>query len=159
MKTIFINVEGIHQFINAMEASQRKYKHAEIVINDEYMHAVALKLLLQSAEYETETQEWSKLPEDKQTWLEWKTTFRAAYVAKRRTEAAIEGEEKPFGVSSPSSAASAGLFVKYASLKVAFHAVQVLCSSGSFNPFPVYVSDSPDCSSYFMYILALYDEF
>ena len=32
-----------------------------------------------------------------QTWETWKTTFRAAYVAKRRSEAAGEGEQKPFG--------------------------------------------------------------
>ena len=52
--------------------------------------------LLQSVEYETETQEWSKLPEDNQTWDDWKTTFCAAYVAKRRLEAVREGENKPF---------------------------------------------------------------
>ena len=97
MKTLFSGAEGIPQFINAMEAAQRKSKRAKLVIHDEYMHAVALKLLLQSGEYETETREWSKLPEDKQTWSEWKTTFWAAYVAKRRVEAAWEGEEKPFG--------------------------------------------------------------
>ena len=56
------------QFINAMEAAQRKSKRAKLVINDEYLHAVALKLLLQSGEYETETREWSKLPEADQTW-------------------------------------------------------------------------------------------
>ena len=50
-----------------------------------------------SGEYEMETREWSKLPEDKQTWEDWKTTFRAAYVAKRRSEAAREGEQKPCG--------------------------------------------------------------
>ena len=52
------------------------------------MHAVALKLLLQSGEYETETHEWSKLPEDQQTWVVCKTTFREAYVTKIRSEAA-----------------------------------------------------------------------
>ena len=66
-----------------MKAAHRKSKRAKLVINDEYLHAVALKLLLQSGEYETETQERSKLPEDKQTWEDWKTTFRAVYVAKR----------------------------------------------------------------------------
>ena len=58
---------------------------------------MALKSLLQSGEYDTETREWSKIPEDEQTWAEWKTTFRAACVAKRGAEAAREGEEKPFG--------------------------------------------------------------
>ena len=56
-----------------------------------------LKLLLQSGEYETETQEWSKLPEDQKTWTAWKTTFREAYFAKIRDEAAWEEEKKPFG--------------------------------------------------------------
>ena len=58
MMTLFSNAEGIPQFINAMEAAQRKSKRAKLVINDEYMHDVALKLLLQSGEYETETREW-----------------------------------------------------------------------------------------------------
>ena len=66
-----------------MEAAQRKSKRAKLIINDEYLHAVALKSLLQSGDYETETREWSKLPEAKQNWADWKTTFRASYVAKR----------------------------------------------------------------------------
>ena len=64
MKTLFRNVEGISQFINSMEAAQQKPKGAKLVIHDKYIHTVALKLLLQSGEYETETREWSKLPDD-----------------------------------------------------------------------------------------------
>ena len=55
MKSLYKDSEGVPQFINAMEAAQRKSKRAKLVINDEYLHAVALKLLLQSGEYETET--------------------------------------------------------------------------------------------------------
>ena len=97
MKKLFRDAEGIPQFINAMEAAQRKSKSVKLVINDDYLHSVALKLLLQSGDYKTETREWSKLLEEKQTWPEWKITFRVAHVAKRRAEAAKEGEEKPFG--------------------------------------------------------------
>ena len=64
-----------------MEAAQLKYKREKLVINDEYLHDVALKYLLKSGEYETETREWSKLPEEKQTWADWKTMFCAVYVA------------------------------------------------------------------------------
>ena len=67
-KTLYKNSDGVPQLINAMEAAQRKSKRAKLIINDEYMHDVALKYLLQSGEYETETREWSKLPEDEQTW-------------------------------------------------------------------------------------------
>ena len=63
------------------------------------MHAVTLKFILQAGEYETETREWSKLPDDQQTWTAWKETFREANVAKRISEAVLEGEGKPFGVS------------------------------------------------------------
>ena len=97
MNSIYKDSEGVPQFINSIKAAQRKSKHAKLVINDKYLHAVALKSLLQSGEYETETREWSKLPEDKQTWADWKTKFRAAYVVKRRSEAAQEGEQKTFG--------------------------------------------------------------
>ena len=46
MKTLFSDVEGIPHFIITMEAAQRKSKRTKLVINDEYMHSVALKLLL-----------------------------------------------------------------------------------------------------------------
>ena len=59
MKTLFANSDGILQSINTMEAAQQKAKRAKLVIQDEYMHAVALKLLLKSGEYETETREVS----------------------------------------------------------------------------------------------------
>ena len=55
VKTLFRDAEGIPQFINAMEASQRKSKRAKLVINDKYLHTVALKLLPHSSEYEIET--------------------------------------------------------------------------------------------------------
>ena len=97
MKELYKDSYGVPQFINVMEAVQRKSKRAKLVINDEYLHAVALKSLLQLGEYETETQEWSKLPEADQTWEDWKTKFCTAYVAKRRSEAVREGEQKPFG--------------------------------------------------------------
>ena len=77
MKELYKDLDGVPQFINAMEAAKRKSKHAKLVINDEYLHAVVLKLLLQSVEYETETREWSKLPEADQTWEDWTTTFCA----------------------------------------------------------------------------------
>ena len=97
MKSLYKYSEGVPQFINAMEAEQRKSKFAKLVINDKYMQTVTLKILLQLGEYEMETREWLKLPEDKQTWEDWKTMFCAAYVTKRRSEAAREGEQKPFG--------------------------------------------------------------
>ena len=55
-KTLFSDAEEIPQYINAMESAKRKSKRAKLVITDEYMHAVALKLLLQSGEYEIEMQ-------------------------------------------------------------------------------------------------------
>ena len=87
MKELYKDSDGVPQFINAMEEEERKLKRAKLVINDDYLHTIVFKSLLQSGEYETETQEWSKLPEADQTWDNWKTTFHAAYVAKRRSEA------------------------------------------------------------------------
>ena len=57
MKTLLSDAEWIQHLTNAMEAAQRKYKRAKLVIHDKYMHAVALKLMLQSGEYEMETRE------------------------------------------------------------------------------------------------------
>ena len=57
MKSLYKDLEGFPQFINAVEVAQRKSKRAKLVINHEYLHSVALKPLLQSGEYETETWE------------------------------------------------------------------------------------------------------
>ena len=46
MKKLYKDLDGISQFINAMEAAQRNSKRAKLVINDEYLHAVAFKSLL-----------------------------------------------------------------------------------------------------------------
>ena len=48
MKLLYRDSEGVPQFINAMEAAQRKSKRAKLIINDKYLHAVAIKSLLQS---------------------------------------------------------------------------------------------------------------
>ena len=58
MKSLYRDSEGVPQFINAMEAAQRKSKREKLVINDNYLHAVVLKSLLQLGEYETEIREW-----------------------------------------------------------------------------------------------------
>ena len=43
MKELYKDSDGVPQFINAMKAAQRKSKRAKLVINDDYLHAVALK--------------------------------------------------------------------------------------------------------------------
>ena len=43
MKSLYKDSEGVPQFINAMEAAQRKSKRAKLVINDEYLNSAALK--------------------------------------------------------------------------------------------------------------------
>ena len=96
IKTLFTIADGTPQFIHAMKAAQKTSKRAKLVIQDDYMHAVALKLLPKLGEYETEMREWSKLPDDKKTWTAWKITFMEAYVAKIQAETAREEEEKPF---------------------------------------------------------------
>ena len=97
-KTLLTGADGIPQFINAIEAAHRKLKWEKLVIQDEYMHAVALKLLVKPGEYKTETREWLKLPDNQKTWKAWKATFREAYVAKRHAKEAQEVEENPLVV-------------------------------------------------------------
>ena len=43
MNSLYKYSEGVPQFINGMEAAQHKSKRAKLVINDEYLHAMALK--------------------------------------------------------------------------------------------------------------------
>ena len=46
MKLLYKDLEGVSQLINAMKAAQRNSKCAKLVIDNEYLHAVALKFLL-----------------------------------------------------------------------------------------------------------------
>ena len=41
IKELYKESDGFPQFINAMEAAQRKSKRAKLVISDNYLHAVA----------------------------------------------------------------------------------------------------------------------
>ena len=50
-KTLFTDADAIPQFINAMDMVHRKSKRAKLEIQDEYMHTVALNLLLKLGEY------------------------------------------------------------------------------------------------------------
>ena len=43
MKLLYKDSNGVPQFINAMEAAQRKSNRERFVINDEYLHNVVLK--------------------------------------------------------------------------------------------------------------------
>ena len=55
INTLFTDADGNPQFVNAMEVAQQKSKWAKLVIQDKYMHAMALKTLLKPGEYETDT--------------------------------------------------------------------------------------------------------
>ena len=45
MKLLYKDSDGVPQFINAMEVAQRKSKRAKLVINGDYLHAVALNAI------------------------------------------------------------------------------------------------------------------
>ena len=45
-ETLCADADGIPQFINTMEASQKKSKRVKLEVQDEYIHAVELKSLL-----------------------------------------------------------------------------------------------------------------
>ena len=42
MKALFTNADGVPQFVNTMEAVQRKSRWEKLEIQDEYIHAVAI---------------------------------------------------------------------------------------------------------------------
>ena len=93
MKSLYKDSEGVFQFINAMEAAQRKSNCAKLVINDEYLHTVALKSLLQSGEYETETWEWPKAPENNKPGRTGKPRF-ARHMSPRDDQKLLERENR-----------------------------------------------------------------
>ena len=49
-KTLFDDVDGIPQFINAMEAAHKKSKRAKLTIQEKDMQAVSIKLIFKLGE-------------------------------------------------------------------------------------------------------------
>ena len=68
MQTFWTKAEGVPQYINRMEAAQKKSVRTPLPVTDAVMQAIAFRAILTSGEYPDDIREWQKLTPAEQTW-------------------------------------------------------------------------------------------
>ena len=81
MMTMYTEVDSISEYINVLEDAWKRSARAAMPITDEQVMAIASRVGLGSGYYDTECQQWTKLPKDQFSWVARKATFRDANTA------------------------------------------------------------------------------
>ena len=68
MQTFWTEAEGVPQYINRMEATQKKHVRTLLPVNDVVMQVIAFRAILESGEYPGNMREWQKLPPAEHKW-------------------------------------------------------------------------------------------
>lgn len=87
MQSFYAEAEGIPEFINMLEDSQRKLARANLPMTDAQLLAIASTQILASDHFPRPTDEWEARPV--KTWAAWKVHYRAAHVARKRQLLAV----------------------------------------------------------------------
>ena len=80
----YASTEGIPEFINSLEAAQRKLARANLPMSDDQLLAIASTAVLAANDFPRPTDDWEAKPRAAKTWTAWKTHYRAAHIAKKR---------------------------------------------------------------------------
>ena len=75
--------DGIPEYINMLEAAQRKLVHANLPKSDDQLLAIASTAVLASYHFPCPTNDWEARPHVTKTWTEWKTHSYATHIAHR----------------------------------------------------------------------------
>ena len=93
MISFYQKTEGIPEYINDLEDAQRKLARAKLPMSNEQLLAIASTAVLAAQHFPSATDEWEALPPAAKTWAAWKTTYRAAHIARKRQLLATGGAE------------------------------------------------------------------
>jgi hypothetical protein len=93
MISFYQKTEGIPEYINDLEDAQRKLARAKLPMSNEQLLAIASTAVLAAQHFPCATDEWEALPPAAKTWAAWKTTYRAAHIARKRQLLATGGAE------------------------------------------------------------------
>jgi hypothetical protein len=96
MHQFYIQADGIPQYINMLEDTQKKAKRASMPIADIKLVMMALAAVLAAHHYPREVDDWEGLPSSARTWAAWKTAFRLAHV-KHQCQILASGGGEPLG--------------------------------------------------------------
>ena len=84
MMGFYATAEGIPEYINKLEDAQRKLARANLPMQDVQLLAIASTAVLASQHFPRATDEWEAMAPALKTWATWKTTYRAAHIARKR---------------------------------------------------------------------------
>ena len=81
VQTFWTEDEDVPQYINRMEAAQKKSVRTTLPVTDASVQVISFRAILVSGEYPNDMREWQKLTPADQTWGYWKTKLLIAYAA------------------------------------------------------------------------------
>eukprot|EP00804_Cyclotella_cryptica_P003921 CCRYP_016106-RA/>CCRYP_016106-RA protein AED:0.11 eAED:0.25 QI:0/0/0/1/0.2/0.16/6/0/1395 len=84
MLGFYATADGIPEYINMLEAAQRKLARANLPMSDDQLLAIASTAVLASNHFPRPTDDWEAKPRANKTWTAWKTHYRAAHIARKR---------------------------------------------------------------------------
>eukprot|EP00804_Cyclotella_cryptica_P005048 CCRYP_017573-RA/>CCRYP_017573-RA protein AED:0.43 eAED:0.43 QI:0/-1/0/1/-1/1/1/0/192 len=84
MLGFYATTDGIPEYINMLEAAQRKLARANLPMSDDQLLAIASTAVLASNHFPRPTDDWEAKPGANKTWTAWKTHYRAAHIARKR---------------------------------------------------------------------------
>eukprot|EP00804_Cyclotella_cryptica_P001895 CCRYP_007353-RA/>CCRYP_007353-RA protein AED:0.44 eAED:1.00 QI:0/-1/0/1/-1/1/1/0/387 len=84
MLGFYATADGIPEYINMLEAAQRKLTHANLPMSDDQLLAIASTAVLASNHFPRPTHDWEAKPCVTKTWRAWKTHYSAAHIARKR---------------------------------------------------------------------------
>ncbi len=80
----YATADGIPEYIQLLEAAQRKLARAHLPMADDQLLAIASTAVLASNHYPRPTDDWEAKPRAMKTWPAWKAHYRAAHLARKR---------------------------------------------------------------------------
>lgn len=84
MMTYYSISDGIPEYIDKLEDAQRKLARANLPMLDVQLLAIASTAVLAAQHFPRATDEWEAMAPALKTWATWKTTYRAAHIARKR---------------------------------------------------------------------------
>ena len=78
MRTLHLEVQGIPEYINALEDAQKRSKRADKdnAINDHFLVVIASAAMMSSQRLPRANWKWEDLSQDERTWAKWKTLYK-----------------------------------------------------------------------------------
>eukprot|EP00804_Cyclotella_cryptica_P001877 CCRYP_019350-RA/>CCRYP_019350-RA protein AED:0.46 eAED:0.46 QI:0/-1/0/1/-1/1/1/0/173 len=83
MLGFYTTADGIPEYINVLEAAQRKLARANLPMSDDQLLAIASTAILASNQFPRPTDDWEAKPCANKTWTAWRTHYRAAHITRK----------------------------------------------------------------------------